>query len=168
MGDLIERKGIASGRVMKEDDNVINVAELIEALKTATEAVQTKLNAGIDTTLSGSYPFGAVPFTLYNASEEDSCLLITKPAEANKSHYITAFEVIGLGGEIELDIVVSIKVGENVIWQTGIGIGASSGTRVGMVLSNPIKLATNSALTLEVSSGGLVVYTIANLAGYTV
>ena len=27
MGDLIERKGIASGRVMKEDDTIVNIAE---------------------------------------------------------------------------------------------------------------------------------------------
>ena len=61
MGDLIERKGTASGRAMKEDDTIVNVAELIEALKTATEAVQAKLNAGITTTLTGSIPeFGWV------------------------------------------------------------------------------------------------------------
>ena len=52
MGDLIERKGIASGRVMKEDDTIVNIAEKIESL-------EAKVTSGI--TLSGSIPeFGWV------------------------------------------------------------------------------------------------------------
>lgn len=55
MGNEIERRGISSGRMMKEDDDVINVAEIIEALagkipddpatQTTLAAVLAKLTA---------------------------------------------------------------------------------------------------------------------------
>ena len=90
MGDLIERKGIASGRVMKEDDTIVNIAELVEALKTATQAVQTKLNAGITTTLYGS------TVELAGAITPDDAVTLANT---------TIALYVGVDGDVKVDLV---------------------------------------------------------------
>jgi hypothetical protein len=92
---------------------------------------------------------------------------ITKVAEANRRHVVTAVEVVTRGAAVSADTSVELKDGATVKWRTYFGVGALRGERVGGVFANPIEMSINSAVALVVGAAGAAVITEANMAGKT-
>ena len=118
-----------------------------------------------------TYPPNATPWTVTGVSGANAAQTITRAAVAGASHYITAFEVSTRGGDVAADINILLQedaAGAPVThWQEVIGTFAVSGSRVGLVLSRPIRLTAGMTADLVVGAGGAGVVTVANLQGFT-
>lgn len=117
--------------------------------------------------LSGSFPANAVPFTVTGDSGANAAQTITKAAEAGKSHYITAIEVVLTGATSASAISVKLNDDATTIWKSAIGLGSARGTRTGIALPFPIKITTGKKVDLVVDAGGASTVTYANMSGYT-
>lgn len=101
-------------------------------------------------------------------SAANTAQTLTKAAEANKTHYVTGFEVVIRGAAAANDIAVTLRNGTTIIYRTYIGNTKASGERVGVMLPlGGLQATPNTAVTLEVTAGGAGVITEANLITYT-
>ncbi|OPX93985.1 MAG: hypothetical protein A4E53_00148 [Pelotomaculum sp. PtaB.Bin104] len=107
-------------------------------------------------------------WTVTGDSTANAAVTITKAAQPNKKHYITAIEAVVSGAAVgAADVAVELRDGSTVKWKSIIGAAAVQGTRVVMAFSHPVELSTNAAANLYAAAGGTGVIITLNMAGFT-
>jgi hypothetical protein len=156
----IKKYAPASGRMLKENNTIVNLADIAEEIRDMLS-------------INSNYPFGAIPWTVTIDSEANTTKTLTKDAPGvGKSLYITAIEAVlsvAVAGT-DINIVLKEDAGGAPIplWKEIIGNAAVRGTRVGISFTSPIKISENKTADLISdpvgTAGGIITL---NLAGYT-
>ncbi len=100
-------------------------------------------------------------------STANAAKTVTKDAEAGKTHYITAIDVVISAAAAANDISIVLKSNTTAKWTGYIGNAAVRGTPYTRQFSQPIQLTAGEAANLVVAAGGSNVITSVNMAGYT-
>lgn len=100
-------------------------------------------------------------------SDPDDPLVITKLAPGEgKAHVITALEVLVLEEATADVVLIMLKDGTDILWQTAIESGAIPGTKLVMT-GLRLECTENTDVSLESSAGGTDCEIVLNLMGYT-
>jgi hypothetical protein len=140
-----------------------NIGEVSLAADTILE-----IDGPIEIEKMSQYPKNSSPWIETVTSSANTAATATVAAVVGKYHYCLGYLVVLRAASAANDALVTIKDGETVKITDVIGLGASSGKRIGIVSALPILRGTvNTDITLNVSAAGASTITELTIWGYT-
>ncbi len=176
---IFNRNLLASQLTLSELNNAIGdeAAALVDAGDEGTVSSKLRRLTADLALLAGYFNTGNAKVTLEKSisewseigtSADNTAVTINRAAEADKRHYITAFEVVIRGAAAGNDIKVELLDGATVMWTSYIGEDAPRGERIGIAFAHGLEMSVNTEVSLAVEAGGAGVIAEVNMAGYTI
>lgn len=125
------------------------------------------VNGGLNVEIIDSIDIGSSDKLQVITGGANAVTTLTFGAVANKSNYITGFDLFTEGAVTSSPILIELKDGATVIKSYKIPVGSAIGTLISKEFTYALKGGVNSAITLNISAGGAGCIVSANMAGYT-